>query len=398
MRDLYQSLIEKTALSTQSRYTLGGAAIGGALGAGAGYFAPDERDVKKNPNLRRDSAILNGVLTGALGGAFGHEIGHATVADRNRRARWDAFHAEQDTARKTRAAAEGFRQTNPGNGAHQWANPDYHAAYDAVHGPGSYQKHYAWADPSNKDRHWTTQERVSWGDHAREDYWNHRAEQSEKAWEDVRERVRSSYTDRAEEWKKSWSADEASWQDFKSRTGWDGEKFKSPFGGGGGAGSWADDARDRTRSNAWHTTGDEWEDFKNRRARASSDGFPGGGGYSPPPRSYSDAPPTARTHASAFDPDHHGKGVGRMWDTIINSKELEDPVKARAASEFMRTVGRPGATPEGLQQHMQHFPQDTLTGQMMGVLFNKFHGSKVASLQAHQKLAAWDVYASYGVW
>lgn len=144
--------------------------------------------------------------------------------------------------------------------------------------------------------------------------------------------------------------------------------------------------------------------------RYAGGSYGGGGGYSAHDSAHAGgggsshwAGDAAKTKAraaaaSAFDPTHHGKGVGRMWETILDSTELHDPAKQAAAVEFMKSVGRPGANMDALRQHMQHFPQDTLTGQMMTVLFNKHHGSKVASLQAHQKLAAWDVYASYGVW
>ena len=346
MADLYQSVIEKTALSPQARYALGGAAIGGTLGAVGGYYAPDEKSERLNPNIRRNSAIINGLLAGTLGAAFGHEVGHDVHQTEQRRARWAAYDAEQAPHRAKQQAAhdawEHLHNNFSGTGSSHWDNPAYHAAYNAVHGEGAYHRDYDWVGAHKK---WEENFHASWAD------------QKAKA---ARGENPFAGTDQEHWTKEQWNqkvheADEA----YRRATG----------------------AHSRAKEN-----------FRNQYGSSE------GGGYTPPPRSYSEAPPTARSHASAYDQDHHGKGIGRMWNTIINSKELEDPAKAKAASEFMRTVGRPGADPNTLRQHMANFPQDTLTGQMMGVLFNKFHGDKTASLQAHQKLAFWDVYASYGVW
>ena len=216
--DLYQSVMEKRAFNASRAMHIGGGAItGGALGGAMGYYSPSAEDVKKDPNIRTKSMVLNGGLSAILGGAIGNDV-HA-IRD---------FHRRQE-------AYGGGRNAGSGGGGHNWGG-----------------------DPATQQR--------------------------------------------------------------------------------------------------------------------------------------------AQAAASAFDPQHHGKGVGRMWDTIVNSTELHDPVKHQAAVDFMKTVGRPGANVDALKQHMSHFQGDTLTGQMMNVLFHKHHGDKVASLQAQQKIASWDVYATYGVW
>lgn len=106
MRDLYESLTEKTALSTRARYALGGAAIGGAVGAGAGYLAPGDDNVRRNPDAKRNAAILGGVTGGLIGGAAGLDVGRHRQADESWRRYRESVHEARQADPYARGRAE----------------------------------------------------------------------------------------------------------------------------------------------------------------------------------------------------------------------------------------------------------------------------------------------------
>ena len=83
-----------------------------------------------------------------------------------------------------------------------------------------------------------------------------------------------------------------------------------------------------------------------------------------------------------FDPQRHGEKFKKVYDTVVSSAELNDPLKRQAFSNFMKSVGTPGADVESLRAHMAHFPTDsTVAGPFMNILMGRHH-PKTASYRA----------------
>lgn len=125
---------------------------------------------------------------------------------------------------------------------------------------------------------------------------------------------------------------------------------------------------------------------------------------SPPPGGYSagseyaksNRPPPSSFNFSSADPSRHGS-MGKVWQTVQNSPEMKTDAARHAANEFMKHVGTKGVSVEDLKKHMDHFSQDTATGQMMGVLFNKHYGAKTAGLE-EAFLGKFAALQTFGIW
>lgn len=94
---------------------------------------------------------------------------------------------------------------------------------------------------------------------------------------------------------------------------------------------------------------------------------------------------------NAFDPKMHPR-MRRVWETVVNSTEMEDPVRRQAAMDFVKNVHRARSPEEveRLRHAMDSAAPDSSVGQMMRVLFHKFHGGaeKQGSWVERTKLAA----------
>lgn len=96
-----------------------------------------------------------------------------------------------------------------------------------------------------------------------------------------------------------------------------------------------------------------------------------------------------------YDESLHGKPLKHVFNTILKSREVTNPMVREPLMNFMKFVGRPGANVEQLKAWMESVPGDTAARQMMNVLFNKHHGEKTAQL----KMASYvETCLSFGIY
>lgn len=135
----------------------------------------------------------------------------------------------------------------------------------------------------------------------------------------------------------------------------------------------------------------------NRANRASYYGGSGRDYDSPPPMPGDDE--NVSDYAGRFDHlydvAHHGKPMKYVFNTILKSREVTNPMVREPLMNFMKFVGRPGANVEQLKAWMDAVPGDTAARQLMNVLFNKHHGDYKPRL----KLASYvETCLSFGIY
>lgn len=320
-------------------HVLGGALLGGLGSGGYTYYKNKDLDPKERWERTGGSAMA-GALGGATLGMFSG-LGHNEYRDELRRA----------AARKQRDA---WYSHIAGTPEHMRGHESFREAWDGVHGAGAWENQYGpnsrWARRNAARAQYQEQKARANANHDHvysDEFRNaYNAYSGDGSWESVygpgaryhqeRQKARAKSQEEYAKWEAGRKArqqeEEAWWEDFRREYGnpW----WRSSEGRGGG------------------------------RSAHDAGGYRAQSAYRVPPEAQ-----------QAFDPAHHGKGVGKMWDAILGSSELKDPTRLQSAVTFMKTVGRPGADPAQLQEIMAQHPGDTLTRQMMNVLFHKFHGS-----------------------